>query len=92
MMLFMRTTVRIDDALMLELKEKAAREEVSMTRLLNQVLRAGLRAEQQEKKPRRRHRERAHPMGVPQVDLTKALSIAARMEDDEVLRKSRLRK
>ena len=84
--------MRIDDALMLELKEKAAREEISMTRLLNQVLRAGLRAEQQEKKPRRRHRERTHPMGVPRVDLTKALSVTARMEDDEVLRKTRLRK
>ena len=88
----MRTTVRIDDALLLELKTKAAAEDISLTRLLNRTLQAGLRAEQQEKRPTRRHREKTHSMGVPRVDLNKALSIASELEDDEALRKARLRK
>jgi hypothetical protein len=88
----MRTTVRIVDALLLELKTKAAAEDISLTRLLNRTLQAGLRAEQQEKRPKRRHREKTHSMGVPRVDLNKALSIASELEDDEALRKARLRK
>ena len=88
----MRTTVRIDDALLLELKAKAAAEDISLTRLLNRTLQAGLRAEQQEKRPKRQHREKTHSMGVPRVDLNKALSIASELEDDEALRKARLRK
>lgn len=88
----MRTTVRIDDALFLELKTKAAAEDISLTRLLNRTLQAGLRAEQQEKRPKRRHSEKTHSLGVPRVDLTKALSVASGLEDDEVLRKARLRK
>ena len=88
----MRTTVRIDDALLLELKTKAAEENVSLTRLLNRTLQAGLRAGQRKDRPNRRHLEKAHSMGVPRVDLTKALSVASGLEDEEVLRKARMRK
>ena len=88
----MRTTVRIEDDLLLELKDKAARESSSLTRVFNQTLRAGLRAEQDTKKPRRRYHEKTHSLGVPRVDLTKALSIASQLEDDETLRKVQLRK
>ncbi len=88
----MRTTVRIDDALLLELKQIAAREKISLTRQLNRTLRAGLQAQRADKKPRRRHREKTHSMGAPRVDLTKALATASGLEDEEVLRKARLRK
>lgn len=88
----MRTTVRIDDALLLELKARAAQENTSLTRLLNRMLQAGLRADQERSKPRRRHSEKTHSLGVPRVDLTKALSVASDLEDSEVLRKARLRK
>lgn len=87
----MRTTVRIQDDLLLQLKDKAAQEKVSLTRVLNQTLRAGLRAAQ-ETKPRRRYHERTHSLGVPRVDLTKALSLASQIEDEEILRKTQLRK
>ena len=92
MMLFMRTTVRIEDDLLLDLKEKARLERISLTRALNQTLRAGLRTERESRRPSQRYRERTHSMGVPKVDLTKALSIAGQLEDQEVLRKERLRK
>ena len=88
----MRTTVRIDDALLLELKEKASREKISLTRQINQTLRAGLQAQREDKRPRRRYREKTHAMGAPRVDLTKALVTASGLEDEEVLRKARLRK
>jgi hypothetical protein len=88
----MRTTVRVDDALLLELKSKANGEGISLTRLFNRILRAGLRAEQRDKEPRRAYRERTHSMGEPRVDLTKALSVASELEDAEILRKGLLRK
>lgn len=88
----MRTTVRIEDDLLLELKDKAARESSSLTRAFNQTLRAGLRAEQVTKKPRSRYQEKTHSLGVPRFDLTKALFVASQLEDDETLRKVQLRK
>ena len=88
----MRTTVQIEDDLLLDLKDKAARESSSLTRVFNQTLRAGLRADQDTKKPRRRYHEKTHSLGVPRVDLTKALSLSAQLEDDESLRKVQLRK
>ena len=88
----MRTTVRIDDALLRELKAKASDEGISMTRLLDRILRAGLRAEQRPRKQRGRYREGTFAMGTPKVDLTKALSVSSALEDDEVLRKEQLRK
>ena len=88
----MRTTVRFEDALLLELKRRAAKENISLTRLFNRILRAGLRAEKQETKPKRPYRETVHSMGVPHVDLTKALAMAGGLEDDETLRKAQLRK
>ena len=42
----MRSTVRIDDDLLTELKGQARRQKTSLTRMLNRVLRAGLRASQ----------------------------------------------
>ncbi|MGB5551857.1 MAG: hypothetical protein WBO74_15340 [Thermoanaerobaculia bacterium] len=88
----MRTTVRIEDDLLLQLKDKAVRESSSLTRVFNQTLRAGLRAEHDTKKPRRRYHEKTHSLGVPRVDLTKALSLSTQLEDDEALRKVQLRK
>jgi hypothetical protein len=88
----MRTTVRVEDALLLELKRRAAKESISLTRLFNRTLRAGLRAEKQETKPKRPYREKVHSMGQPRGDLTKALAMASSLEDDETLRKARLRK
>lgn len=88
----MRTTVRIEDDLLLELKDKAMQEKSSLTRVLNRTLRAGLRAAQGAKKPRRGYHEVTHSMGTPRVDLTKALSLATRLEDDETAHKTQLRK
>jgi hypothetical protein len=80
----MRTTVRIDDDLMLELKDRAQREAVSLTRLINRLIRRGLEARG---KPRKPFRQQTYSMGVPKVDLTKALAFAAALEDEEIIAK-----
>jgi hypothetical protein len=80
----MRTTVRIDDDLMRELKERAQREAVSLTRLINRLIRRGLESRA---KPRKPFQQQTYSMGVPKVDLTKALAFAAALEDEEIIAK-----
>lgn len=88
----MRSTFRIDDDVLAELKARARRENLSLTRLVNRVLRDGARAARSGAAKRRRHRETVHSMGAPRVDLRKAMSLAAALEDQEAARKLTLRK
>ena len=85
----MRITVRIDDDLLRELKHRAAAQKVSLTALLNRVLRQGLAA-----KPARRapYREKVFSLGTPLINVDKALALAATEEDEQVLRKLAARK
>ena len=87
----MRTTTRIDDVLLEELKEKARKENASLTNVVNRVLRSGLAASRAPGR-RRHHREKTFSMGRPAQDLRKALALAARLEDAGVLEKLALRK
>jgi len=87
----MRSTVRIEDDLMEELRRRAQREKSSLTRTLNRALRAGLRAPSRSK-ARRTYREKPVAMGTPSVGLDKALALAGQMEDQEVLRELDTRK
>ena len=88
----MRSTVRIDDDLLLEIRTRARAEDVSLTRMLNRTLRAGLLAATRKSGRPRHFKQRTVSMGRPRVDLDKALALAARLEDDEVTRKLHLRK
>jgi hypothetical protein len=85
----MRTTLRIDDDLMRDLRRRAAEQKVSLSRLFNQVLRQGLA-----RKPTKRaaYRERVDSLGAPRVNLDKALALAAAEEDADVTRKLVARK
>ena len=62
-----------------------------LTRVLNRILRAGLKLTRTPPK-RRHHREKTYPMGRPRIDLRKALAEATALEDEETLRKLTLRK
>lgn len=73
----MRSTVRIDDDLFLELKDHARKEQVPLTQVLNRTLRAGLHAANHRLSRRQRHRETTYSMGHPRLDLRKALALAA---------------
>jgi len=86
----MRTTVRIDDDLLRELRNRAKHENVALAVMLNRVLREGLKA--RSKARRRPFRQKTFPMGKPLVDLTKALSLAAEWDDEETVRKLALGK
>jgi hypothetical protein len=88
----MRTTVRIDDDLLLELKERSRQENLSFAKLINSLLRRGLSASEQDRQPKGRYRERAVSMGKPAIDLDRALGVASGLEDEEILRKLSLRK
>jgi hypothetical protein len=87
-----RTTVRVDDELLERLKAQARKENVSLTRLLNRALKAGLQAGGGRRRAQRAYRERVHAMGVPRVALDKALALAATLEDQETVRELTLRK
>jgi hypothetical protein len=88
----MRTTVRLDDALLERLKAQARAENVSLTRMLNRALKAGLDAGGARKRAHRPYRERVHAMGAPRVALDKALAMAAALEDEDVARELVIRK
>ena len=87
-----RTTVRVDDELLERLKAQAHREKVSLTRLLNRALKAGLQAGGARLRAQPAYRERVHAMGVPRLALDKALALAAALEDEEIVRELMLRK
>jgi hypothetical protein len=79
----MRSTVRLDADLMEALKQRADREQTSMTKLLNRVVRewfAGAGNDVEKKK--RVFQQKTYSMGKPLVDLTKALQLAAELEDE----------
>ena len=82
----MRTTLRIDDDLLDRLKARASAEKVSLTRIINRVIKAGLASGGAPRRPRRPYRERVHAMGAPRLALDKALALAAVLEDDEIAR------
>jgi len=91
-MVIKRSTVRIDDDLMTELKARAHQESISLTRMLNRVIRQGLAASSQRAKPHRKFREVPVSMGQARVDIDRALTLAADLEDEEIIRKLSLRK
>jgi predicted transcriptional regulator len=82
----MRTTVRIDDDLMRDLKQLAQRNKTSLTKLLNRVIRRGLKQSEPRTQQRRRFRQKTFDMGPPRMDLTKALALAAQLEDEEIIK------
>ena len=88
----MRSTVRIDDDLMTAIRSQAQGEGLSITRMLNRVVRAGLEALDRSGGQQEIYRQKTFRMGPPSVDLDKALALAAALEDEEVLRKMSLRK
>jgi hypothetical protein len=86
-----RTTTRIDDVLLDQLREQARKEKASLTQVVNRVLRSGLAASRTSVR-RTRHREKTFSMGRPAENLRKALALAANLEDAGTLAKLSLRK
>ncbi len=89
---YMRTTLSIADDILRDLRALAHAQGKSVTETANGVLRAGLAALAEPGRKRRHFEEEPIDMGIPRVDLTKALALAAEIEDEEVVRKMQLRK
>lgn len=87
----MRTTVRIDDDLLAELKQRA--NGAPLTTVLNETLRRGLMADDDAKLRKvKNFRQRTVSLGKPLIDINKALSILNEQDDIEMLRKMGLLK
>jgi hypothetical protein len=86
----MRTTVTIDPDLAAKLRQIAHERGITFKEALNSALRAGLGAQARAARP---YRLQARPLGLrPEVDLDRALHLAAALEDEESVRKLELRK
>ena len=92
MMLSMRTTLTIEDDLARELREKAHKSGAPFKEVVNKAIRAGL---VHIDKPRqiKPYKCKAYSLGYPpSADLDRALSLADRLESEEIARKLSLRK
>lgn len=88
----MRTTLRIDDDLLRELKRRAQSQRTTLGALVNRLLRHGLHARSLERAGRRGYRERTASLGRPALNLDKALALATTLEDEEIAEKLARRK
>lgn len=83
----MRTTLNIADDILREMKARAHETGVSLKRVTNDLLRAGLDLRASTSRRRRRYREEVADLGEPRVNFDRALVLAAQLEDEETLRK-----
>jgi hypothetical protein len=87
----MRTTVTLDDDVAARLKRVARERGISFKEALNRAIRAGL-GRDEDASPAR-YETPSRPLGLRAgIDLTKALSVASAMEDEELIRRLELRK
>lgn len=85
----MRTTVTLDEDVAARLRAAARERDVPFKVALNDAVRAGLG----DRVTARPYRVPTRRLGVrPEVELDKALALAAQLEDAETLRKLDLRK
>ncbi|HZP88982.1 MAG TPA: hypothetical protein VFB54_19380 [Burkholderiales bacterium] len=88
----MRTTLTIEDRIAKALKLLAHRSGKPFKQVVNETLQAGLAARNQPRALPYKLKPVSLGGVLPGVDLTKALRIAASMEDEEIARKLELRK
>lgn len=78
----MRTTVTLDPDVESMLRKEMRRRGEPFKQVLNNAVRAGLRGAKQRDEA---FEPLTFDMGKPRVDLTKAASVAAEMEDEELI-------
>jgi len=81
-----RTTVTLDDDVAAVVQRRMQERGVSFKDALNDAVRAGLTP------PGPAFRMATAPLGIPAVNLDRALQIAGELEDEELVRKLRLGK
>lgn len=83
----MRTTVTLDDDVEHLVRRRMAERHVSFKKALNDAIRDGAAGGTQP----RRFATRTADLGVPAVNLDRALQLAAELEDEELVRRQRRR-
>ena len=83
----MRTTVTIDPDVQALLRKAMRERGEPFKQVLNAAIRDGLRGG--ERKPAKPFRQRTFDLGKPLVDLTKALSLAAELDDAAFVSRAR---
>ena len=79
----MRTTVTLEDDTEQIIRNRMERHRVSFKQALNDLVREGHADTASPKE----FQTRTAPMGVPAVNLDKALALAGELEDDELIRR-----
>lgn len=85
----MRTTITLDPDTQALVRRTMREHGVSFKRAVNDAIRAGLT---RRAGPGAAFRTRTAQLGMPVVNLDRALQVVAEMEDEELIRKSRLGK
>lgn len=81
----MRTTVTLDPDVAAMLREMMREKNLSFKEAINTAIRRGTLSQQPSQK---RFKQKTYAMGIRDgIDMTKALNIAANLEDEEILRK-----
>ncbi|KZS52768.1 antitoxin [Mycobacterium kansasii] len=83
----MRTTVTLDDDVAQLVRRRMAERQVSFKKALNDAIRDGAMGRPEP----RRFVTRTTDLGVPAVNLDRALQLAADLEDEELVRRQRRR-
>ena len=83
----MRTTLALSEDILRDLRALAQFTGVSLSKVANTVLRAGLATVNDSSRPLPLYVEEVVDLGVPAVDLDRALSVAASLEDEQTLDK-----
>jgi hypothetical protein len=84
----MRTTVTLDPDTAALVRQRMRERGVSFKEAVNDAIRAGLAGDA----PRQAFETRTAALGTPAVNLDRALQVAADLEDEELVRKTRLGK
>jgi len=84
----MRTTVTLDPDTAALVRKRMQERKVSFKQALNDAIRAGVTAQA----PRKPFRTRTAAMGTASVTLDRALQLAGELQDEELIRGSRLGK
>ena len=83
----MRTTVTLDDDVVQLLRQRMKEQRVSFKKALNEAVRAAAA-----QRPRSSEIvTRTADLGVPAINLDRALQVAADLEDEELIRRQRRR-
>jgi hypothetical protein len=85
-MMHMRTTVTLDPDVEALLRKHVRQSGEAFKQVLNNAVRAGLRIKKEGPRP---FRPLTFDMGLPSIDLTKASSLSAGLEDEELIRQLR---